>query len=369
MLYIPVDYLKPGMVLSKNLYFEIGVLPLLTSGQTLTAAHIKKIRQKAIPGLYVESDGSRDIVIDDCISEETRNKALIGIKNLFDDYSESHSRTVANLTEVASLAGELVDGVFRSDNILINLIDLKSHDDYTYKHSLRVALLSISIGMKLQLTSDQLNEIALSALLHDVGKTMISSEILNKPAKLTRSEFDIMKTHPAVGADTLRKRHAFSGGILMGVESHHERFDGTGYPKGLHGDKIPLYGKILAVADVYDALTSNRPYRRANFPSEAIEYMMACADTHFDMEVLSAFLKIVSVYPSGTIVDLSNGQTAVVVENHIENILRPTVRLLNAPEDITRDIDLLNDSRYMNVTIVGMGYSEEDVNSAAGINT
>ena len=148
------------------------------------------------------------------------------------------------------------------------------------------------------------------------------------------------------------------------METHHERYDGTGYPKGLKGEKIPLYGKILAVADVYDALTSNRPYRRANFPSEAIEYMMACADTHFDINVLSSFLKIVSVYPTGTIVTLSDGRRAIVVENHHENILRPTVR----PLDGGSDINLLEDMDSMSVTITGMGYSSEDVSLVAGVN-
>ncbi|MPN63822.1 hypothetical protein SDC9_211588 [bioreactor metagenome] len=143
-----------------------------------------------------------------------------------------------------------------------------------------------------------------------------------------------------------------SNEILEGIAYHHEKFDGTGYPQGRKNYRIPLYGRILSVCDVYHALTSNRSYRKSCFPPEVMEYLMSNADTHFDYDILTVFLKNIVAFPVGTFVKLSNNKSGVVIQNHKENNLRPVVRLLNPNNTPGEEIDLFNDYKYMNVTIV-----------------
>ncbi len=173
---------------------------------------------------------------------------------------------------------------------------------------------------------------------------------------MTPEEYDIVKKHPLTAVEQLKKKGYVSQSVLSGIESHHEKYDGTGYPYGLKGDQIPLYGKILAIADVYDALTSTRSYRRACFPNEAIEYVMGCADVHFDYEILKAFLKNIAAYPVGTFVSLSDGNIAVVVKNLQQNALRPIIRIIYPDGTTSKNINLSYDLNYANITIVGMGY-------------
>jgi HD-GYP domain-containing protein (c-di-GMP phosphodiesterase class II) len=198
---------------------------------------------------------------------------------------------------------------------------------------------------------------------------LIPLSIINKPGKLTPEEFDIMKTHPINSINQLQ--YIVSLDVIRGIESHHEKVDGSGYPYGRKGDNIHLYGKILSVCDVYDALTSTRSYRKSCFPGEVIEYIMGCADTHFDYEILCKFLKNIVAYPVGTFVTLSNEKIAVVVKNFADNIMRPVIRIINDDNTIGEDIDLFNDLRYMNITITGMGYGYDkiDYNSITKTNS
>ena len=215
----------------------------------------------------------------------------------------------------------------------------------------------MSTGISLRMSERQLHDLGMAGLLHDIGKMTIPVSILNKPGKLTDEEYEIMKSHPINAAELLK--NYVSNDIVRAIEGHHEKLDGSGYPYGRKGDNIHYYSKILAICDVYDALTSDRPYRKAAFPNEVIEYIMGCGDTHFDHEILSHFIKIIVAYPVGTFVKLSDDMLAVVVKNYPENIMRPVIRIINADGTVGEDIDLLYDNEYMNITIVDMGYDYE----------
>lgn len=364
MLFIPTELLRPGMVLAKDINLLITddfSLPLLRRGQILNELFIKKIKFHNVTGVYIESEVSEDITVKDIISEKLKATVLCDIKKNFNQFKNNRGEVNTYIVDnIAKMAKSLVIDILSNDEILINLIDLKSYDDYTYRHSLCVAILSITTGISLNLSEHMLTEIATSALLHDLGKMTIPIDIINKPDLLTPEEYETVKRHPLIAVEQLKKKHLVSNAVLSGIESHHEKYDGTGYPYGLKGDEIPLYGKILAIADVYDALTSTRSYRRACFPNEAIEYIMGCADVHFDYEILKAFLKNIAAYPVGTFVSLSDGNIAVVVKNTQLNALRPVVRIIYPDGTTSKNINLSNDINYANITIVGMGYENPE---------
>jgi len=340
----------------------MGNIPLITRGQMLSDVYINKMRKLDITGAYIESNIGSDIQVKEFIEPKLKCKTLASIKKVFDEFTEKSEITYFSLNAVSNMAKELVINILAKDEIIINIIELKGYDDYTYRHCLCVAILSISIGIKLGFSTNELVEVATSGLLHDIGKLNIPINILNKPSKLTNEEFEVIKKHPENGYVQLGKQMILSSEELIGVFTHHEKYDGTGYPNGLAGENIHLFGRILAIADVYDAITSDRPYRKACFPNEAIEFMMSHANVHFDYELLLSFLKIVAAYPAGTIVSLSNEQTAIVVKNNEQNTLRPIIRILYQDGTCSKNIDLLTDKKYLNVTIVGMGYDNKDVN-------
>lgn len=353
MIFIPTDHLKAGMALAMDIDIGIGKLPLLTKGQVLTKGFIQRIQNLNIAGVYIESSQFEDIVVKETVNRKLKQEALTNIKKIFENFSRKTLIADVSLRTVSELANNLVENILSNDEIVVNLSDLKDHDDYTYSHSLSVAILSIMIGSHLGFGKRLLSDLACSALLHDLGKMRIDIKILNKQDKLTEEEFSTMKKHPVIAYEHLKKSKILPASVLDGVESHHERYDGSGYPKGLEGNEIPLFARILAVADVYDAITSNRAYRKAWFANEAIEYMMANAEIQFDYDILKAFLKSVAVYPVGTFVKLSNGQTALIVKNQAGNTLRPVIRIIREDGSCTEDIDLLSNFNYISITITG----------------
>lgn len=362
MIFIPVNYLREGMVLAQDVSIEVGGNPLLTRGQVLKDSYIRKLIALNIMGVYIESQISADIHVTGIIDNKLKKEALTTVKHVFEDFYSTNKLNLSEVLSIRDIAERLVMDILSHNEILINLIDLKGYDDYTYKHSLCVAIIAITVGVKLGLDEKHLNMLAMGGLLHDVGKMVISKEILNKPGRLSTEEYEAMKKHPVAAVRMLQNNPYIPESVLKAIESHHEKYDGTGYPSQLKGERIPYLGRILAVADVYDALTSERPYRKPCFPNEAIEYMMGNAFVHFDYDVLEAFLRSVAAYPAGMLVVLSSGQMALVVKNNPENTLRPIVRLVDSEASGEDDIDLLHDLQYHNVTIIGTGYQKDTMN-------
>lgn len=354
MIYVPMKHIRPGMVLAREAENGAGLLPLLAPGQQLTESLIGRLEKSNVPGLYVECRISDGIEVQDFIEPELKRQTITAIKGILDDYVRQSTVSHSALRSISNIAKNLVTYVLSKEEIFLNVIDVKDYDNYTYTHSMYVAMLSALIGLRMGCTRTMLTELATAGLLHDIGKLDISPAIVNKPDRLTPEEFEVMKTHPSNAVKRLAPCCQLNYKTLQGIQCHHERFDGTGYPKGLKGKDIPLYGRILALADVYDALTSQRTYREALFSGTAIEYMMGCADTHFDYDILQAFLKTVAPYPVGAVVKLSDGGVAAVLRNSTANILRPVVRILLPEAAAGRQADLGNDADYLNVTITGL---------------
>jgi HD-GYP domain-containing protein (c-di-GMP phosphodiesterase class II) len=201
-------------------------------------------------------------------------------------------------------------------------------DNYTYQHSVNVAVLSLVLGVQLQLNQHELYTLCMGALIHDIGKVLIPKDIILKPGPLTEEEFKTIKEHTTKGYDYLRGCLEISAPSRIVALQHHEKVNGNGYPDNIKNKSINRFARIVAIADVYDALTSDRPYRKAMSPSDAVEYIFAHGDTQFDYEMVKAFSKAVVPYPPGTLVKLSTGDIGVVTTILPNFALRPQVKIL-----------------------------------------
>ncbi|MBH9553164.1 HD-GYP domain-containing protein [Inhella gelatinilytica] len=238
---------------------------------------------------------------------------------------------------------DIAGSVWRNPSALISLARLKQRDDYTYMHSVAVCAMMVSLGKQLGLSEAEQRQAGLAGLLHDVGKMLVPLEILNKPGSLTDPEFAVMRSHPARGYEALRASGVFAEPVLDVCLHHHEKIDGTGYPHRLKADQISLFSRMGSVCDVYDAVTSNRPYKNAWDPAGSIA-RMAQWQGHFDPKIFQAFVVSIGIYPVGTLVRLESGRMAVVIDQNPGRLTTPKVRVFfstksNMPIDV-HDVDL-----------------------------
>ncbi|MCR3761744.1 HD-GYP domain-containing protein [Clostridium felsineum] len=337
-----IENVKDGNILGKTLYDGEGRV-LLASGSMLTQPIIDKIKSLSIYTLYIEDEYS-EAIIEDVIKPEIRRNAIKMVRNSFyklSKYNSKENYTGRNLYKESEedfksiyyIATEIIEEILSQKNVMIGLVDIKSFDDYTYQHSVNVAVIALIIGIKLKFHKYELFDLCIGALLHDVGKMFIPNEILNKKGPLTEDEFKIMKEHTVKGYDYLKGFYEISVPARIISLQHHERLGGQGYPEGRLGDKISILSRIVAVADVYDAMTSDRVYRRAIQANEALEYIMANSGTKFDYKVVQAFSKSVIPYPEGSIVRLSNDDIAVVIKINEDLPLRPDIKIIYSEDD------------------------------------
>lgn len=348
MRFIPSSCLKPGMILGRDLFGHSNEL-LLARGMTLTAIEINRIRFLKYQGVYILDQMSENLMPDSGISIHLRNRAVKTLKTIYKqiENDRDYATNKSILNGAMFVTDEIVKEITSNKNVSVNMIDLKVFDDYTYYHSVNVAVISVILGYSMGLHKSELYKLGLGTLLHDIGKVFVPKDILNKPDKLTREEYEKVKTHTLEGSKYLREQWDFPGESNITVLTHHEKFDGSGYPNKLLGGKIPEFGKIAAVADVYDALTSDRPYRKGLLPSEGMEYIMGGSGTCFDPTVVNSFVRRIVPYPTGTVVLLSNGLRGIVVENFPDCGTRPKIQILCNSEspiyfDLSNDMDLLN---------------------------
>lgn len=364
---VPVSCVKEGSFLAKTIYDTNGIL-LLSKGFKLTRTVLKKIEESGIFSVYINDEYSNN-EIEDIIKPELRQKAIKTVKSSFESIIRHSSipnssankkleleKRYQQLYNISKLAGDIVDDIASQKNVVVNLVDIKSMDNYTYEHSISVTVLSIVLGLELKYDRKRLTELAVGALLHDVGKVFVPKEYLQKKGRLTDAEFKAVKEHTVKGYDYIKGDTGISFASCNISLQHHEKFDGTGYPHGLKGEKIHEYARIVAIADVYDALTSDRPYRRAVSPNEALELIMGSAGRHFDINIVNAFVKKIVPYPEGTLVKLSNGEVGVIEETNPDFPLRPKVKAIRRAavgwEPVSIDLML-----EKNIVIEGVQYN------------
>ena len=345
MKYVPIRNLSDGLVLGQDIHNAVGAR-LLQKNTRLTQKDIKFIDNLGIPGVYIDDTFSADIIITEQIKPELSLKAEKMIAGLFGLVHEQE--LPEEELAIKAMVTEIVDDIMSEEQVMHNLMTIKTYDDYTYVHSVEVAILSGVLAAKCKYKRDIVEKCVTAGFLHDLGKVEIDEEVINAPRRLTEVERNQMMDHPRIAYDILTSTFNFDDEINLAVYQHHEWYNGGGYPNHTMYDDIVKIARLIKCADVFDAMTTKRPYHAPYLPSEVMEYIMGRSGMEFDPDIVSVMSSELCVYPVGCEVVLSDKRHAIVKENHRGFVLRPTVKIIDSGEVL----NLLNDSRARKITII-----------------
>jgi len=355
---IKVEKLRPGIFVHD---FNCGWLhhPFLKNRVKLTSdKEIEKVAKCGIREVYIDTDHGLDV--DDAPSQDEIDQTIDGefqalrtvshgtqdelplatrmesAKALLAEAKLTTQRlmdavrlgTQIDMGTVENLVERMTESVLLDRDALVSLLRIKSKDEYTYLHSLAVSALCISFARAMDFDAAKIRGIGIGGLLHDIGKVKIPKGILNKPGPLTQGEFEIMKQHVDHGNELLQQTTRLNECSICVTAHHHERLDGTGYPKGLRGDEISLFGQISAIVDIYDALTSERCYKAAMAPTEALRKVLEWSGAYLNRSLVEKFITHIGIYPIGSVVRLRSGAIGVVVRHGEKDLLHPVVRIV-----------------------------------------
>jgi len=332
MRFVPVESLKQGMIVARDIISSANTF-VLKKDAVLSSNYIQFLSRKGYLGAYIKDSESENVELEEPISLETLTTGVSAVES-------------GNVDSILEVAGGIVNDISQMNRLSIDLLDLRSFDDYTYHHSVNVAVYSVATGMKLGLDKEQLEQLSIAGLTHDLGKSKIPDGIISKNGTLSDEEYNLIKQHPKFSFDMLFDRSDIPSSVRQAVLLHHENEDGSGYPYGKESNEIPLMAKIIHVADVYDALTTKRPYKNPYTPVAAFDYLRGGKGILFNPSIVDAMEEVVPAYPVGVDVELSNGERALVMA-HSSNARRPIV-LVKGSEQL---INLNNSQLYQNVYI------------------
>lgn len=372
---VSVHQLKPGMFIHD---MNCGWMehPFLTGTLKIkNGQEIKKIADNGIREVYIDTDKGLDVQdaptesevraeIDHEMIEIAQKAKPIQTTSLRDELEKSrrvHSEAnkivhsimqdirigkQIELEQIDPMVAQMTSSIFRNKDALLSLCRIKNKDDYTFLHSVSVGALLISFARALELDRDIIQLLGVGGMLHDVGKMQVANEVLNKPGKFSDDEFQLMKSHVVHSRTILEATPGITQVSIDVAAQHHERFDGSGYPHGLKGEEMSVYGQMASIVDVYDAITSDRCYHKGMSPTEALRKMLEWSKFHFNPKLVHAFIRTIGIYPVGTLVMLESGKIAIVIEQYEKNLVLPLVRVVfNAKKNYyvtPEDIDLSN---------------------------
>jgi HD-GYP domain-containing protein (c-di-GMP phosphodiesterase class II) len=352
---VATSSLKENIKLAKPILNESGQI-LIQQGIPLTTRIINRLIGIGITFVYVQDEATSGLELKQVISEQTRIKSVNIIKNEFvsiaDEMKLKKSFNGDRLSKnFSNIITNILNEIKQNKEALSILSDVFIYDNYIFSHSLNVTVYTLGLALELNFTEKQTMEIGLGAILHDVGKMLTPTDILNKPGRLTSEEFEIVKMHTTDGFKLLKDLPNISLLVAHCAFQHHERLNGTGYPRGLTEAEIHLYAKIIGVCDVFDAVTSNRVYRKAMLPHEGLDLLYSGVGTLYSEDMIRAFQKTIAIYPDGLMIGLSDGRKGVVVKQNKELSTRPIIRILREKDTdvVPYEVDLIKE---INVTII-----------------
>lgn len=342
---IQTESLKAGDIIGKSIYSDSGNL-LLGKGIVLTDSLIQKIRDNQIFCLYIDDELSEGIEPKGIIDDETMVQSIKSIKETMGSLLKTSNKTnlagripIKQYFAVENIVNDLMRSLEDNKDTLYTVTELMGTDMYTYKHSVNVAVLSILVAKSLGYGNEAVKNIAMGGLLHDVGKIKVQIDLINKKGSLTDEEFEEMKNHPEYGYQMVKDDRVLSSISKNIIRSHHEKLDGSGYLMQLKHNEIPEYVSIVTICDMYDAMTTDRSYRKRMPIYEALEILMCESIERVDPKLYHALVENICLYPVGTSVMLSDGQTCLVIAYRKEYPTRPKLKTLDPPYTVI-DLDL-----------------------------
>lgn len=357
---VPTKCVHRDAVLAEPLYTDSGSV-LVKEGTQLTTRLLERINQNNIYSVYIKDQHSTE-EIEHLVNTQLRQKGHNLVKRIFDAAGNTKTDGTPAPLQIMDLMPEL--SRFMDDVIYemtgfkekqLEYIDIKNTNSYLFSSAINVALISVLIGWELGLSPDLINELFMGGIFHDIGMAMLPKEIIYKKEALEMEEKRQILYHPTKGYDYLKDKSFLSSYVRAITLGHHEHADGTGYPNRKSGEEIHLLTQIIGIADIYDAMTSDRPYRQALPVNEALEYIMSVAGKHYSMDIVKGFIKKINPYPVGSLVKLGDGQTAVVRKVPSEMPLRPLISIIKEKNDSFeyKDVNLVENHT---LTIIGIQY-------------
>ncbi|UWG96842.1 HD domain-containing protein [Dehalobacter sp. DCM] len=349
---ISVNRLQQGAVLGRTIFSHSGRV-LLGKGVMLTHSYIDRLKELGISIVYVDDEESKDVVIEDVISDESRREAI----NTLEHFAEA-VRIGKELSgfQVKKAVNNIIGDILFQKDIFISLTDMRSYDNQIYTHSVSVCVLSIIIGKALGLDKETLEALATGALLHDIGTVKLPKDLLAKRDVFTAKETELYQTHTIHGYDILRTKNDLNLLSAHIALQHHEWLNGSGYPRKLSGNRLHTLAQIVGLADFYDNLVNDGPGHNRIVPHEACEIVMGCANKLYSQQLIVTFLKHIAVYPTGCTVKLSTGEVGIVVDQNKSLPMRPIIRVLMSDKEMShvqaKEYNLIEDLTTFIVTMV-----------------
>ncbi|WP_446898520.1 HD-GYP domain-containing protein [Clostridium sp. LBM24168] len=345
-----IDRVTENEILGKSIFTRDGRI-LLRAGVKLTNDYINKLKKFGALYIYVEDERLSDVEVED---EDLMQLKQTSMKSMASVCTNLYNGETKSLKDSIKTVENLVDYIIDIGDVNKSLYDIQTYDNYTFVHSLDTCIMSSFLGITAGIDKGHLEELGVGAILHDIGKTKVPINILNKKGKLTEEEFSEIKNHPIYGVDMLKNNYSIPDSAIKVVGQHHERVDGRGYPNRLTEKQITKFARLVCICDVYDAVSNDRCYRKKFSPNEAYELILSGSGSIFDRNLVMDFKSTFAIYPLGCHVKLSNNEDGYVIKQNEGFPDRPIIRVFNessAKDGDYHEIDLLSNIK---ITILGI---------------